>query len=79
MADIAHAVVKVKFDTERLGRMVKACRDTNRLSLRDVEQITGISASTLSRIEKGYTPDIETFGQLCEFLRANPEQFFYVD
>lgn len=30
-------------------------------SLRDVAEETGISASTLSRIENGETPDMETF------------------
>ena len=32
----------------------------------------GISSSTLSRIERGYLPDLETFTAVCEWLEVNP-------
>ena len=32
----------------------------------------GISASTLSRIERGYLPDLEIFKLICDWLEVNP-------
>ena len=32
----------------------------------------GTSAPTLSRIESGKTPDLETFGKICRWLRLDP-------
>lgn len=44
--------------------------------LREVaEEIGGVSAPTLSRIEKGNLPDIDTFMRLCRWLRVSPEDF----
>lgn len=53
-------------------------RASDRLRLRQVEQLTGISASTLSRIERGEGRDISvtTFVTLCNWLKADPAQFF---
>ena len=35
------------------------------------EQI-GISAATLSRVERGNLPDLETFGKICSWLEIDP-------
>lgn len=53
-------------------------RASDRLRLRQVEKLTGISASTLSRIERGEGRDISvtTFVTLCNWLKVGPEQFF---
>ena len=38
-------------------------------------EIGGVSASTLSRIEQGNVPDLETFMQICKWLGVSPEDF----
>lgn len=32
----------------------------------------GISHSTLSRIERGFLPDLETFSKICKWLKIDP-------
>jgi transcriptional regulator with XRE-family HTH domain len=44
--------------------------------LRETAELTGVSASTLSRLERGEKPDIETFALLCERMGADPAVFF---
>lgn len=38
------------------------------ISIRDAARESGISAATLSRIERGAVPDIDTFRSLCFWL-----------
>lgn len=40
--------------------------------LREVAQEIGISHATLSRIEGGKQPDLETFSKICNWLNINP-------
>ena len=44
-------------------------------SLRDVEQVTGISASTLSRLENGHLPRVDHFLSLCQWMGVDPNAF----
>ena len=46
------------------------------LSLRDAAKRSGVSASTLSRLVNGETPDMETFATLVEWLQADTRAFF---
>ena len=39
------------------------------------EEIGGVSTPTLSRIEKGKVPDIDTFMKLCRWLNVSPQDF----
>lgn len=39
------------------------------------EEIGGVSASTLSRIEQGNVPDLDTFMKICRWLRVPPDEF----
>ncbi|HCA58154.1 MAG: helix-turn-helix transcriptional regulator [Acidobacteria bacterium] len=56
-------------DTAELGRAVKRRREELRLSLRDVADETGVSASTLSRIENGTgKPDSDNIARLSAWL-----------
>jgi transcriptional regulator with XRE-family HTH domain len=56
-------------NTLELGQAVKRRREENGLSLRDVADVTGISASTLSRIENGTgKPDAENLARLTDWL-----------
>lgn len=56
---------------------IRQKRASDRLRLRQVEKETGISASTLSRIERGaFNIDLLTFVTLCNWLKVDPAQFF---
>jgi len=55
--------------TAELGRAVKRRREELKLSLRDVADKTGVSASTLSRIENGTgKPDADNIARLTNWL-----------
>lgn len=63
-----------KIDIGELARMIQAKRGNR--GLRTVAQEIGeISASTLSRIEKGKVPDIDTFFKLCKWLGVPADHF----
>ena len=47
--------------------------------VREFAREIGISAATLSRIERGKLPDIETFGKLCSVLKLNPAEILEVE
>lgn len=45
-------------------------------SLREIADLTGVSAPTLSRLERnGTTPDLETFFALCAWMDVSPACF----
>ncbi len=61
-------------NTEKLSLMLKSKRGDK--GLRTVAQeIGGISASTLSRIEQGNLPDVDTFIRICKWLKVSPQEF----
>ena len=56
-------------NTMELGRAIKRRRDELGLSLRDVADVTNVSASTLSRIENGTgKPDADNIARLTTWL-----------
>lgn len=56
-------------NTVELGRAIKRRREELGLSLRDVADVTGVSASTLSRIENGTgKPDADNIARLTGWL-----------
>jgi len=62
-------------NTEELGRAVKRRREELELSLRDVASETGVSASTLSRIENGTgKPDADNIARLTSWLDVPMER-----
>jgi len=55
--------------TAELGDAVRRRREEKGLSLRDVADVTGVSASTLSRIENGAgKPDADNIARLAAWL-----------
>lgn len=55
--------------TVDLGKAIKRHREDNSLSLRDAADQTGVSASTLSRIENGTgRPDADNIARLSQWL-----------
>lgn len=61
------------FDIEMLADLVRTKR--GRRGLRQIGKTTGISASTLCRIENGAIPDMDTFLAICDWLKIPPSEF----
>ena len=62
-------------NTEELGRAIRRKRDESGASLRDVADATGVSASTLSRIENGTgKPDADNIARLTSWLDVPMER-----
>src|SRR6476620_11053602 len=60
---------KSGINTAELGSAVRRRREQQNLSLRDVADETGVSASTLSRIENGTgKPDADNIARLASWL-----------
>lgn len=55
---------------ERLARRVQDRRAGK--GIREAAREIGVSPATLSRIENGKIPDLETFGKICEWLHEDP-------
>lgn len=62
-----------KIDSEKLSSMIKSKR--GKQGLRATGKEIGISAPTLSRIEQGNLPDIDTYVKLCEWLKVSSDYF----
>jgi transcriptional regulator with XRE-family HTH domain len=64
---------------EELGRLMVVRRGGQ--GIRAAAQDVGISPATLSRIENGNMPDLETFAKICRWLDRDPREFlgFEVD
>jgi transcriptional regulator with XRE-family HTH domain len=62
------------FDSHRLAAMVIAKRGGRGLRGTATE-IGSVSASTLSRVEQGKVPDLDTFLRLCRWLGVSPDEF----
>lgn len=60
----------VNVTLQNLGTIVR--RKRGRRGLRAVAMDIGTSAPTLSRIESGKMPDLQTFGKLCRWLEVDP-------
>lgn len=66
---------KTLVNTEELGRAIRRKREELGFSLRDVANETGVSASTLSRIENGTgKPDAENIARLTTWLDVPMER-----
>ncbi len=61
----------VTLSIQELGAALRARRSEEDLSLKEVEEIINVSAATLSRIERGHTPDTAVIGKLAEWLGVN--------
>src|SRR3712207_3200496 len=71
MADQSKSLV----NTVELGRAIRRKREEVGLSLRDVADETGVSASTLSRIENGTgKPDADNIARLTGWLNMPMER-----
>lgn len=60
----------------KLGRLLRERRGEE--GIREFAKKLGISAATLSRIENGKVPDLETFSKICDKLDLDPAQVLQV-
>jgi len=67
-----------KVDFQRLAALLKAHRGTKGLRAVATE-IGGVSASTLSRVEQGGVPDLETYLLLCRWLGVSSDDLSPLD
>ncbi|HEV2146272.1 MAG TPA: helix-turn-helix transcriptional regulator [Longimicrobiaceae bacterium] len=63
---------EVRFDAEKLAALLRAKR--GRHGLRDTAAEIGVSPSTLSRVEQGKAPDVDTLAKLCFWLGITPAE-----
>lgn len=63
----------IKIDA--LAKMIKQKRGDQ--GLREVAKVIGISVSTLSRVENGNLPDIDSYMKLCKWLEVSVDFFTY--
>src|SRR5436190_14902211 len=69
MLNLGPMTKKSGVNTDELGNAVRRRREQQNLSLRDVADETGVSASTLSRIENGTgKPDADNIARLTAWL-----------
>jgi transcriptional regulator with XRE-family HTH domain len=55
---------------QTLGKKLADKRGTR--GVRETAKEIGISHGTLSRLERGYLPDLDTFGKVCKWLNIDP-------
>mgnify|MGYP003577375135 CR=1 FL=1 len=59
-----------KTTLETIGRLILEKRGA--IGVRATAKEIGISAATLSRVERGYLPDLDTFRKICAWLGVDP-------
>lgn len=66
-------------DVHALVGALDAKRKERGLSWRGLAQTTGVSASSLTRMQQGKRPDVDTFSALMKWLQLPAEQFLEGD
>lgn len=61
----------------RLGHLVRNKRGIE--GIRSTAAEIEVSAATLSRVERGHLPDIETFRKICAWLEIDPNEFLGIE
>jgi transcriptional regulator with XRE-family HTH domain len=46
--------------------------------IREFSKRVGVSPATLSRIERGNLPDLETFTKLCAYMKVDPSEILEI-
>ena len=46
--------------------------------IREAAKEVGVSSATLSRVENGKVPDLETFSRICRWLQEDPAEYLGV-
>lgn len=61
-----------KLSLTSIGPLVRERRGVR--GIREVAAEIGISYATLSRVENGKVPDLETFSKVCKWLELDPSE-----
>lgn len=62
-----------------LESLVKKLREKRgHRGIREVATEIGISAATLSRVERGHLPDLDTFKKICSWVAVDPGEILGV-
>ncbi|MEM7522675.1 MAG: helix-turn-helix transcriptional regulator [Pseudomonadota bacterium] len=64
-----------RFDRDRFAFALDVVRGERGLSWRQVADQSGVSASTLTRIQQDKSPDMDTFAALCGWGRLSSGEF----
>jgi transcriptional regulator with XRE-family HTH domain len=67
----------MRLTLQQIGPLVRAKRGER--GIREVAGEIGLSPATLSRVERGKLPDLETFSRLCRWLKIDPAEVLGVD
>jgi transcriptional regulator with XRE-family HTH domain len=59
-----------KVTLSNIGQLLRERRGNG--GIREVAREIGISPATLSRVENGKLPDLETFSKVCRWLKIDP-------
>jgi len=59
-----------KLTLQTIGRKLVEKRGNQ--GIRKIAKEIGVSPATLSRVERGHLPDLETFGKICKWLNIDP-------
>jgi len=71
MDETTGVLVAVTLRVDQLGNELRRKRSELGLTLREAETESGISAATLSRIERGSIPEVTVIEKLAKFLDVN--------
>ncbi len=66
--------MSTQLNTMLLSSMIKSKRGAQGLR-ETAKEIGNVSASTLSRVEQGKVPDVDTFFKLCKWLNVSSDSF----
>jgi transcriptional regulator with XRE-family HTH domain len=58
-----------KLTLQTLGR--KLAEKRGAVGIRETAKSIGVSPATLSRVERGHMPDLDTFGKICRWLNVD--------
>lgn len=62
-------------DIDGFVQAINVARAERHVSWREVARAVNVSASTLTRLRQGATPDLDTFFNLCRWAGVTPERF----
>lgn len=66
--------METTLNTELLSSLIKEKRGSKGLR-ETAQEIENVSFSTLSRIEQGKVPDVDTFIRICQWLGVSADEF----
>lgn len=67
----------LQFNLTKFSIALKIWREMHGFSQREVAEMTGLSAATVSRMEQDeQAPDMATFAKICDLIGFSPNDFF---